>query len=62
MEKCPVCNAGYNGGGRCHRCKTDLGRLLAVERLAQDHMALAMGAIRKNDYEKMRELAQNPEH
>jgi hypothetical protein len=57
MKNCPVCNAGYKGGGKCHRCKSDLGRLLAIESRAEKYLALALAALKQNDYEKMRHYA-----
>ena len=34
MQRCPTCGAGYRGGPECHRCRTDLRRVLLVERCA----------------------------
>ena len=57
MKHCPVCNAGYKGGGSCHRCKTDLSPLLAVEARAARYLDLALAALRRNDYTAVRRLA-----
>ena len=32
MERCPTCGARHAGGPSCHRCRTDLGQVLAIER------------------------------
>ncbi|MCP4578317.1 MAG: hypothetical protein GY846_18760 [Deltaproteobacteria bacterium] len=58
MENCPVCNAVYTGGEKCHRCKTDLGQLLAVERRAGKCLDLAREAFKINDYQRMQYFAQ----
>ena len=34
MERCPTCGARHAGGPSCHRCRTDLRQVLAVERAA----------------------------
>ena len=34
MQRCPTCGARHRGGPECHRCRTDLRRVLFVERCA----------------------------
>ena len=34
MQRCPTCGARHRGGPECHRCRTDLSRVLAIERCA----------------------------
>lgn len=58
MKTCPVCNAKYKGQIRCHRCKTDLSLLKAVEARALDCLAQARKAFRQNDYKGARYFAQ----
>ena len=36
MQRCPTCGARHRGGPECHRCRTDLRRVLAIERCAAD--------------------------
>ncbi len=40
MECCPTCGARHAGGPSCHRCRTDLRHVLAVERTAARHQRL----------------------
>jgi hypothetical protein len=53
MEQCPACNAKYIGDQICHRCKMDLGPLLAIEAEASSHLEQAMEAFAENNFEQM---------
>ena len=49
MQRCPTCGARHRGGPECHRCRTDLRQVLAIERCAaglrqQARAALAAGS------------------
>ncbi|NOX35892.1 MAG: hypothetical protein GXP56_19550 [Deltaproteobacteria bacterium] len=58
MEKCPVCNARYTGRAKCHRCKTNLDKLLKIECKAEEYLEKALSALKRNDYASMRYFAQ----
>ena len=45
MERCPTCGARHAGGPSCHRCRTDLGQVLAIERAAARHRRQARAAL-----------------
>lgn len=51
MDKCPACNADYRGKPVCHRCKSDLTLLLAVEQQAARYLEKALAALENRDYE-----------
>lgn len=53
MKKCPTCNAVYKGKPTCHRCRTDLSPLLALEKQVQNHIQLALEAHIQKDYARM---------
>ncbi len=53
MKRCPVCNARYSGKRLCHRCKTDLGKLIDIREKAREHAEQAVKAFMKNDFEQM---------
>ncbi len=53
MERCPTCNAKYAGKRLCHRCKTDLGALVAIEERAYAHLEKAKAAFASNDLHEM---------
>ena len=47
MEQCPTCRARHRGGLFCHRCQTDLRRVLAVEGAAVRHRQRALAALER---------------
>ena len=49
MERCPTCEARHAGGPSCHRCRTDLRQVLAIERSAARHRRLARAALERGD-------------
>lgn len=49
MEACPTCRAPWRGDRTCHRCDTDLERLLEVEAAADVHSAEALAALASGD-------------
>ena len=49
MERCPTCGARHAGGPSCHRCRTDLGQVLAIERAAARHRCHARAALDRGD-------------
>ena len=54
MKKCPTCNAVYKGRPTCHRCRTDLSRLLALEAQGDFHIQFALHAYaQKNNHEML---------
>lgn len=53
MERCPTCNARYKGRSGCHRCGTDLARLLAIEKEAAEHRDNAVEAFNRQDFDAM---------
>ena len=46
MKHCPTCGARYRGGARCHRCQTDVGQVLLIERAAAGLRARARQTLR----------------
>ncbi len=57
MERCPTCGARHAGGPSCHRCRTDLRQVLAVERAAARHRQRARAALGRGDHAEARNLA-----
>lgn len=53
MDRCPTCKAKYKGQPVCHRCKTDLGLLIQIEKDAVMHLHEARQAFLEKDFEKM---------
>ena len=49
MERCPTCGARHAGGPSCHRCRTDLRQVLAIERAAARHRRQAREALDRSD-------------
>ena len=47
MEHCPTCGARHAGGPSCHRCRTDLSQVLAIERAAASHRRPARAALER---------------
>ena len=47
MERCPTCKAQHQGGLCCHRCKTDLRQVLAVEQAAARQRRSARAALER---------------
>ena len=45
MHRCPTCGAGEVEGPFCHRCRTDLRQVLAVERAAANCRRRASAAL-----------------
>ncbi len=54
MKRCPTCRARLHGGAVCHRCKTDLSTLLAVEESWRRHLEAGWRAVRDDDVETLR--------
>jgi hypothetical protein len=57
METCPACKAPFKGRQTCHRCKSDLRPLIAVEERSAACLAAARAAFEQNDYQAARSLA-----
>ena len=57
MEHCPTCGAGHAGGPSCHRCRTDLRQVLAIERAAARHRRQAHAALEHGDRAEARNRA-----
>ena len=57
MERCPTCGARYAGGASCHRCRTDLRQVLAVEQAAARCRRQALAALGRGDCAAARERA-----
>ncbi len=49
MERCPTCGARHAGGPSCHRCRTDLRQVLAIERAAARRRRQARAALERGD-------------
>ena len=49
MERCPTCGARHAGGPSCHRCRTDLRQVLAIERAAARQRQEARAALDRGD-------------
>ena len=49
MERCPTCGARHAGGPSCHRCRTDLRQVLAIEQSAARRRRLARAALGRGD-------------
>ena len=45
MRRCPTCGARHRGGPECHRCRTDLRRVLLIERCAAGLRQRARAAL-----------------
>ena len=46
VQRCPTCGARHRGGPDCHRCRTDLRQVLAIERCAAGLRQQARAAAR----------------
>lgn len=57
MDRCPTCGARHAGGPSCHRCRTDLQQVLAVERAAAGCRREALAALDRGDRAAARERA-----
>ena len=53
MERCPTCNAPYKGKAHCHRCGTNLERLIAIRDQAEQHRQAALAAYTAGDVDQM---------
>ena len=53
MQRCPTCNAKYDGKQFCRRCKTNLEKLINIEKQADIHRTHAVEAFVKKDVEQM---------
>lgn len=53
MERCPTCNARYKGRAACHRCGTDLTRLLTIQKEAAEHREKTIEAFNRQDFQSM---------
>lgn len=53
MQRCPTCKAPYKGKPHCHRCGTDLERLIAIRDQAETHRNNAISAYTANDFDQM---------
>ena len=49
MEHCPTCGVRHAGGPSCHRCRTDLRQVLAIERAAASRRRQARAALERGD-------------
>ncbi|TVQ84283.1 MAG: hypothetical protein EA400_17935 [Chromatiaceae bacterium] len=49
MERCPNCNARWDGTDTCRRCGMDLGHLLRIEQTAERHLAAAVALWSSGD-------------
>ena len=58
MERCPTCGARHAGGPSCHRCRTDLRQVLAVERAAARHRRRTRAALERGDAAEARACAE----
>ena len=47
MKRCPTCGAGHVQGPVCRRCRTDLRRVLAIERAAAGRRRRAVAALER---------------
>ena len=57
MKHCPTCGARYRGGARCHRCQTDVGKVLLIERAAAGLRTRARQALNGGRSADARECA-----
>ena len=57
MESCPTCGARHVGGPSCHRCRTDLRQVLAVEQAAARCRRQARAALDLGDPAEARHRA-----
>ena len=57
MDRCPTCGARHAGGASCHRCRTDLRQVLAVERAAAGCCRQVLAALDRGDRAAARERA-----
>ena len=57
MDCCPTCGARHAGGPSCHRCRTDLRPVLAIERAAARHRRQARAALGRRDGAEARRRA-----
>jgi hypothetical protein len=53
LETCPACNARYDGGEQCHRCKADLRVLIEVRQKARLYREKALAAWQVGDWPEM---------
>lgn len=53
MERCPTCKAPYKGRQYCHRCGTDIGRLLEIRDRGGRHHEQALAAFTNGDFQHM---------
>jgi methionyl-tRNA synthetase len=56
--RCPTCRAPYKGGNQCYRCQTDLSRLLAIQKQADELKSRAMYFFREGRPEDARRAIQ----
>ena len=54
VERCPTCGARHAGGPSCHRCRTDLRQVLAIERAAARRRRRARAALERGDRREAR--------
>ena len=54
MNRCPTCNAKYLGKKLCHRCGTDIGRLVNIKQKGLNHKDNAVKAFHNQDYKAMK--------
>lgn len=57
-QRCPTCNAPRQGGVSCHRCKSDLGSLLQLERHVDELRQKARHYYARGWYRQASSLAQ----
>ena len=56
-ERCPTCGAVRRGGDVCHRCKSDLGLFLQLERRVDELRAQARRCYARGWYRQAAALA-----
>ena len=57
MRRCPTCGARDVKGPSCHRCRTDLHQVLAIERAAAGCRARALAVLGRGYRREARRLA-----
>ena len=57
MNRCPTCGAGGVNGAFCHRCRTDLRQVRAIERAAAGCRRRALAALERGQRSDARSSA-----
>ncbi|MCF8024738.1 MAG: hypothetical protein K9J79_02645 [Desulfobacteraceae bacterium] len=53
IQRCPTCKAPYKEKRYCHRCGTDIGRLLEIRDQAARHIEKAIAAYNNREWKQM---------